>query len=50
MGTCKGCFKRGKREESCDGLDKRRGQEVPGAVLVLTHQRGDFLFHYNLKF
>ena len=35
VGTCKRYFKRGIVEESCDGLDKRRGQEVPGAVLVL---------------
>ena len=33
MGTCKRYFKRGIVEEICDGLDKRRGQEVPGAVL-----------------
>jgi len=50
VGTCKRYFKRGIVEESCDGLDKRRGQEVPGAVLVLTHQRQDFLSHGDLKF
>ena len=50
MGTCKRYFKRGIIEEICDGLDKRRGQEVPGAVLVLILQRQDFLFHGDLKF